>query len=180
MRTILVAFLVAFAGLGLAAGPAAAGRHEAPAPRKLVLEEFFRGPLVAEGEFINSRDGTRRGVKVRMHGSWDGSVLTLVEDFAYTDGEKDRKTWRFTKTGEGRYLGTREDVVGQALVTQDGNDVRLTYTATVKTKSGGSYPIGFVDRLTLTGPGEVLNTAALSYLFFDVGQVRLTIRRQGR
>jgi hypothetical protein len=179
MRTVLTATLLVLCFIGLAGRPAAA-RQQAPVPHKLVLEEFFRGPLVAEGEFVNSRDNTRREVKVRMHGSWDGSVLTLVEDFVFSDGEKDRKTWRFTRTGEGRYLGTREDVIGQALVTQDGNDVLLAYTATVRTKSGGSYPIRFADRLTLTGPRQVLNTAALSYLFFDVGQVHLTIRRLRR
>ena len=152
----------------------------APSHRKLVLEEFFKGPLLAEGVFVNTRDGTTRGLKVKMKGTWDGRTLTLVEDFVYSDGEKDRKTWRFTKTGEGRYVGTREDVIGQAAVVQDGNDVRLTYTATVRTKNGGSYGIRFADVLSQTGPKTVLNTAKLSWLFFDVGNVTLNIRKAGR
>lgn len=163
------------------AGPAAARGAAPQAPRTLVLEDFFRGPLQAQGEFLNTRDNTRRGVKVKMHGDWDGKVLTLVEDFVYSDGERDRKTWRFTKVGEGRYVGTREDVVGQAEVTQDGPDVKLTYVATVRTKDGGSYDIRFADRLSQTGPATVLNTAKLTYLFFiDVGQVSLTIQKAGR
>ena len=88
----------------LAAVPAFAAT---PAPQKLVLEKFFRGPLVASGTFVNTRDGTTRGLKVRMIGTWDGKTLTLVEDFVYSDGERDRKTWRFTKVAEGRYTGTR-------------------------------------------------------------------------
>jgi hypothetical protein len=162
------------------ASAAGAMAKPAPEPRKLVLEEFFRGPLLAEGEFLNTRDGTRRGLKVKMHGQWDGQTLTLVEDFVYSDGEKDKKTWRFTKTGEGRYVGTREDVIGQAAVRQEGDAVRLAYTATVRTKGGGSYNIKFDDVLTQTGPRTVLNTAKLSWLFFDVGTVRLDIHRAGR
>jgi hypothetical protein len=175
--------LLALLAIGLVAWLGAApaqAKPPAPFTGKLVLEEFFRGPLVAEGEFLNTRDGSRRGLKVRMHGSWDGKVLTLVEDFVYSDGEKDRKTWRFTKVGEGRYVGTREDVVGDAVVLQDGNDVTLAYTATVRTKDGGSYNIRFKDRLALIAPRTVLNTAALSWFVFDVGSVKLTIRRLGR
>jgi hypothetical protein len=172
----------AFVGACLVASPAllspASARDIAPAAGKLVLEDFFRGPLIAEGEFLNTRDGTRRGLKVRMAGHWDGRVLTLREDFTYSDGEKDRKTWRFTKIGQGRYVGTREDVVGAAEVVEDGNDIRLSYTATVRSK-GSSYDIRFADRLALTRPRTVLNTAKLSYFFFDVGQVSLTIRQVG-
>lgn len=173
------ALAAAFAAPGALAKDAPAARAKA-SPTKLVLEDFFRGPLTAQGEFINVRDGTRRGVAVKMHGRWDGTTLTLLEDFVYSDGEKDRKTWRFTKTGEGRYVGTREDVIGQADVFQDGDAIRLNYKATVRTKGGSSYGITFADVLSKTGPRTVLNTAKLSWLFFDVGTVRLEIKKTGR
>ena len=159
----------------LAAVPAFAAT---PAPQKLVLEQFFRGPLVASGTFVNTRDGTTRGLKVRMNGHWDGTTLTLVEDFVYSDGERDRKTWRFTKVAEGRYTGTREDVLGTADRVQDGDAVRLSYTARVAVKGGGAYDIRFKDLLVQTDRRTVRNTADLSFLFFDVGKVDLTIRRQ--
>lgn len=168
--------------LVLAASP---GRDALAQPKpgagKLVLEEFFRGPLTASGSFFNTRDGSRRDLTVRMHGTWDGRTLTLVEDFAYSDGEKDRKTWRFTKVAEGRYTGTREDVVGTADIVQDGDAVRLRYTATVRTKEGSSYDIRFDDLLVKTDARTVRNTADLSYFWFiPVGKVDLTIRRAGR
>jgi hypothetical protein len=170
----LAAVLIPFgAGASRAADvPAGSGQG------RLVLEEFFHGNLVAEGVFRNTRDGSTRGLKVRMRGDWDGRTLTLVEDFVYSDGEKDRKTWRFTKVGEGRYTGTREDVIGTADIRQRGNDVLLDYTARVTTKDGSSYNIRFADVLKLTGPRTVLNTADLTaYWFFDVGKVELNIRR---
>jgi hypothetical protein len=149
-----------------------------PSVGKLVLEDFFRGRLVAEGVFRNTRDNTNRGLKVRMQGSWDGTTLTLVEDFVFSDGEKDRKTWRFTKVADGVYRGTREDVIGEADVRQVGDDVRLTYTARVKTKEGSSYDIRFDDLLRLTDRRTVLNTATLkAFWFFTVGDVELVIRK---
>lgn len=162
----------------LVVGPGSTPVLAAPG-RKLVLEEFFRGRHVAEGVFTNTRDNTTRGLKVQMRGTWDepSRSLTLVEDFVYSDGEKDRKTWRFTRTAEGRYTGTREDVIGEADIRQEGDAVRLSYVAKVMTSSGSSWNIRFNDLLALTSPREVLNTADLSWLFFDVGKVRLTIRK---
>lgn len=163
---------------GTSVSRALAPTPQVPAAGTLVLEDFFRGPLVAEGTFTNTRDGTSRGLKVKMHGSWDGKTLTLVEDFVFSDGERDRKTWRFTKTAEGVYSGTREDVLGTAEVRQQGDDVRLAYTAVVKTKDGSSYNIRFNDLLRLVDERTVLNTASLTaYWLFEVGKVELTIRR---
>lgn len=178
MRTRLAAAAIVTAALSSTGAAAAAAP---PAPGKLVLEDFFRGTLTADGTFTNTRDGTTRGLKVKMKGTWDGSTLTLVEDFVYSDGERDRKTWRFTRTGEGRYVGTREDVIGTADVVQDGNDVRLSYTARVTTKDGSSYRIRFADVLRLKDKRTVINTADLKAFFIvPVGTVDLTIRKQGR
>jgi hypothetical protein len=154
--------------------PAAAAGH------KLVLEDFFRGRLVANGTFTNSWDGSHRDVRVDMRGRWDGHVLTLAENFAYADGQRLTKTWVFTKLGEGRYSGRREDVIGTASVVQDGNDVRLDYVARQPVKNGGTYDLVFHDRLVQTSSREVLNLADVRLLFFDIGRVELKIRRLAR
>jgi hypothetical protein len=175
---------IALAALVALAGTLSAARAETPMPPaagKLVLEDFFRGRLSAEGVFRNTRDNTSRSLKVKMHGTWDGTTLTLVEDFVFSDGEKDRKTWRFTKVADGVYRGTREDVIGEADVRQAGDDVRLSYTAKVKTKDGSTYDIRFDDLLRLTDKRTVLNTATLkAFWFFPVGNVELYIRKAGR
>ncbi|GGH31629.1 hypothetical protein GCM10007036_42990 [Alsobacter metallidurans] len=177
MTRIAAALLAAIFVAPLPAGAAHARPMRDVSAQKLVLEDFFRGPLTAQGVFRNTRDGTQRGLKVRMNGRWDGRTLTLRENFVYSDGERDVKTWRFTKTGEGTYVGTREDVIGTADIRQDGDAVRLAYTARVKTQGGSSYNIRFADLLRKTGPRDVLNTADLSFLFFTVGTVELHIRK---
>jgi len=115
----------------VAAAISASGIQAAQA-RKLVLESFFHGPLLAQGYFANTRDGSQRHLTVRMNRRWYGRALVLVEDFAYADGERDPKTWTFTKIAEGHYVGQREDVIGRAEVYQDGEDVRLRYVARIK------------------------------------------------
>ena len=58
----------------------------------LVLEHFFIGRSHARGAFYGRFDKTERWFSVVIDGSWDGTTLTMVEDFTYDDGELDHKT----------------------------------------------------------------------------------------
>ena len=149
----------------------------APAAAKdakpLVLEEFFNGDLMAEGGFTNVWTGSKRGLSVKMNGHWDGKALTLKEDFAYSDGEADKKTWVFTKLSDGVYSGIREDVTVPAEIRRDGNDVLFSYVAHI-----GGLDLSFHDRLTQLDATVVRNTADVYWLgFIKVGEVELTIKR---
>ncbi len=138
----------------------------------LVLETFFPGKTVGQGRFTNSWTGSQRRFDVVIEGSWDGSTLTLVEDFAFDDGEKDRKTWRLTRTAPGVYSGTREDVVGQARAWTDGNVVRLEYAVSL-----GGWTVDFSDVLALRQDGSLINNATVGKWGIRVGRVELVLRR---
>jgi hypothetical protein len=142
----------------------------------LVLEKFFSGKLEAEGHFTNSFTGARRDLKVQMLGRWNGATLILKEDFVYSDGESDQKTWYFTKLNGNSYTGVREDVIGEADISAVGGDIFLTYKAKV-----GGFDLNFKDRLTRVDAETVHNTADVLFLnFIKVGEVDLTIRRKKR
>ncbi len=102
--------------------------------RDLKLEEFFKGRTYAYGWF-GAINGTTRRFKVVLDGRWNGQVLTLREAFEYEDGEKDVKTWRFRKTSPTTYLGTREDVIGETLVTLDGPRATFAYDVNLTPKA---------------------------------------------
>lgn len=143
----------------------------------LRLEKFFTGSLVAEGRFRNSWTGSERGLTVQMRGTFDGKVLRLREDFVYSDGEKDRKTWVFTKTGAGTWSGLREDVKEPAeLTTTADGAVQFGYTARI-----GGYDLAFRDRLEQIDARTVRNTASVYVFgFIKLGEVELVMRRNSR
>jgi len=64
---------------------------------------FLSGHLTATGQFQNYLDGSTRGVRVDIYGSPDGDAFKLVEDTAYSDGEKHHWVWRFSKS-QTRYV----------------------------------------------------------------------------
>ncbi|QCK85218.1 DUF3833 domain-containing protein [Phreatobacter aquaticus] len=146
------------------------------ASQPLVLERVFRGRLRAEGRFTSRLGGATRTLVALMNGRWDGRVLTLAEDFTYSDGERDRVTWRFTKLGEGRYAGTREDVIGTADVRNDGAALKLSYDALVKT-GFGRLRVHFEDVIVARPDGSLYNTAVVTFFGIPVGDVELVIRR---
>lgn len=139
-----------------------------------LAERDLAGARVARGEF-RTITGLRRGFTAHLNGAWDGATLTLVEDFEFDDGERDRKTWRLRRVEPGRYVGTREDVVGEAIGYQDGPAFRLEYDVVLPSENGRGRKVRFRDVMVLDDRGDVLNRATVSWLGFRVGSVSLRI-----
>ncbi len=155
------------AGILLAASPS----HAEDA-----LIRFFKGKTVADGEFA-AINGVKRDFRVRLTGHWDGHRLTLVEDFTYSDGVKNRKTWRMTKTGEGRYQGTRDDVVGTATVKVSGRTARFSYLVDID-EGPGQNIVRFYDTLKFAADNRTMkNTALVTKYGLPVAKVRVDFRR---
>lgn len=150
-----------------------------PPAKKLILEEALVGRTLGDGVFVNSFTGGETKFSVIIDGAWDGKVLTLVEDFTYSDGLQERKTWRLTRSVDGVYGGVREDVIGTADVRQDGNGVRLDYYVTLSTGLG-DIDVRFQDLLYLNADGSIANKAVVSKFGLRVGRVDITMRPQAR
>lgn len=143
-----------------------------------VIEEDLAGQTVARGEF-RAINGVRRGFTAYLDGVWDGRTFTLVEDFEFDDGQRDRKTWRLERVGAGEYVGTREDVVGQARGYQDGRAFRLEYDVRLLNEDGSpGRKVRFRDVMVLTPEGAVLNHATVGWLGVRVARVELTMQRE--
>ncbi len=145
--------------------------------RPFILEEFFVGRTVGVGHFSIPLLSLKREMIVRTQGEWNGRVLTLREDFDFEDGEKDHKTWRFTRKAEGRYEGRREDVVGIAEVQQVGRVVRLDYEADVRGQDGTVTRLGFHDTIGYSSSGGVYNIASVTRYGLPIGDVKLGFLR---
>jgi len=139
-----------------------------------LAERDLAGGSVARGEF-RTITGVRRGFTAHLNGSWDGETLVLVEDFEFDDGERDRKTWRLRRVEPGRYIGTREDVVGEAVGYQDGRAFRLEYNIVLPSENGRGRQVRFRDVMVLDGRGDVLNEATIGWFGVRVGSVSLRI-----
>jgi hypothetical protein len=147
------------------------------ATEAFVLERDLAGKTIGRGEFRAIGQAARPFVAY-LDGRWDGETLTLVEDFEFADGEKDRKTWRLRRVGAGEWRGTREDVVGEARGFMDGGAFRLEYDIVLPDPNGGAGTrVRFRDIIVRTQDGRVLNDATVGFWGFLVGGVSLSIER---
>jgi Protein of unknown function (DUF3833) len=144
-------------------------------PRTMHLEEVLPQITRATGSF-SAINGVKRSFVVDLKTSWNGKVLTLREDFVYNDGQKDRKTWRFTKTGANTYQGTREDVIGETTLTVNGKKASFTYLVYLDPKNKANK-VRFRDTMVLQDDGSVLNTANVYKYGFPVAKVQVNFEK---
>ncbi len=142
------------------------------------LAAFLSGHLTAVGQFQNYHDGSTRGVRVDIHGAPVGAAFKLVEDTVYSDGEKQHRVWRFSKVAEGRYVGQRADLIGQANVEAHGNRIEIAYRAHVPTKDGEIHDLNFKETFVFTQIGTADYQLHVSLLFVPVGDAHLTVRKR--
>jgi len=152
-----------------------------PPPENLgeafVLERDLVGKIVATGGF-SAIDGTDRQFVAYIDGTWDGNMVTLVEDFEFDDGVKERKTWVLTRQPNGEFSGTREDVVGTARGYQDGKVFRLEYTMALPNEDGTpGRKMKFRDVLGKLSDGTIVNNATVGLWGFKVATVNLLMER---
>ncbi len=169
--------------LFLLSGLALAGCATVPsAPtgvKPLTLVDAFAGRSTGKGDFKVWLTGDERRFTAHLNGHVTGKIgarrLTVVEDFLYEDGDKNRLTWVFDETGAGRWSGKREDTVGLAKVIEADGVIRLTYTADFASPSGVNR-LGFSDVIYDAGD-RLINDAIVTKSGVPVAGVQFVITR---
>jgi 5-hydroxyisourate hydrolase-like protein (transthyretin family) len=176
-RTTLAAGLLAGAALiaGCASAPAPAD-YAAEKP-VLDLKSYFNGELTAHGIFTDRAGKVARRFTVAMTGTWAGNEGTLDERFTYSDGKTERRVWRLTALGNGRYTGRADDVVGQADGQAAGNALNWRYTLRLPV-DGSVYEVQFDDWMYLMDDRVMLNKAQMSKFGIHLGEVTLAFYRK--
>jgi Protein of unknown function (DUF3833) len=143
---------------------------------QLDLRRYFNGPLTAHGIFTDRAGKVVRRFTVKMTGTWNGNEGVLDEDFSYSDGKTEKRVWRLTDLGNGRYSGRADDVVGIAQGTAAGNALNWRYTLALNV-DGRTIDVQFDDWMYLMDDRVMLNKAAMSKFGFYLGEVTLAFSK---
>lgn len=177
-RRLLLA--LATASLTVALGTGCAG----PAPADyaaekpvLDLKTYFNGELTAHGIFTDRSGKVVRRFTVAMTGTWNGGQGTLDERFTYSDGATERRVWRLTDLGGGRWEGRADDVVGVAQGVASGNALNWRYTLALPV-DGRVWEVQFDDWMYLMDDRVMLNKAEMSKFGVRLGEVTLSFYRK--
>ena len=143
----------------------------------LDLRQYFSGELVAHGIFTDRSGKVVRRFVVQMTGSWQGNQGVLDERFTYSDGKTERRVWRLTDLGSGRYEGRADDVVGVAQGIAAGNALNWRYTLALPVE-GRVWEVQFDDWMFLVDERVMLNKAVMSKFGIRLGEVTLSFQRK--
>ncbi len=176
-RPLLAAVLAMVLTVGLAgcaAVDSSAYVNEKPA---LDLKTYFNGRVMAWGMFQDRSGKVVKRFNVTMNCSWtvkDGvETGVLEEDFVYSDGTRQRRVWTLRRTASDRYVGTADDVVGEAIGIVAGNTLRWKYVLSMDI-DGRNYHLDFDDWMILMDDKVMLNRAVMSKFGVTLGEVTLT------
>jgi Protein of unknown function (DUF3833) len=143
----------------------------------LDLKTYFNGELEAHGIFTDRSGRVVRRFKVDMTGTWTGNQGVLDERFTYSDGKTERRVWRLTDEGGGRYSGRADDVVGVATGVAAGNALNWRYTLSLPV-DGTVYEVQFDDWMYLMDQRVMLNKARMSKFGIFLGEVTLAFYKK--
>ncbi|WP_204113256.1 DUF3833 domain-containing protein [Shimia biformata] len=174
MRLMAILMLVLLSACGRPSlGDAALSRNQ------LNIEDFFVGHTVAHGQFQDVFGTVRERFRVEINGTWDGRVLTLIEDFVYSDGREEQRIWTLTKTGDQTWEGMAPGVQGVAKGEERGDAFNWTYIIDLPLAEGDTMRVAFDDWMWLLSEDRLLNRAYMSRFGVPLGEVLITFEKHG-
>lgn len=149
--------------------------------RKLNLEEFFDGDVVAYGQFQDVLGTVRRSFVVDVSGEWDGETLRLQEDFVYEDGSTEQRVWTLQKTGPDSWQGTADGVIGVATGQEQDNRFNWQYEIDLPIPAADgtseTMRVTFDDWMWLLSEDRLFNRAYVKRYGIDIGDVSISFEK---
>jgi len=140
------------------------------------LRGFFDGHLTGRGLFFDRNGRVVKRFVVQMNARWQGPNGTLEEHFKYSDGSTSVRTWHLQDLGQDRYLGSADDVIGEAQGRSAGNAFHWVYTLALPV-DGRTWHVELDDWMFRVDEQTVLNRSRMSKFGLDLGELVLDIRR---
>ena len=147
----------------------------------LDLSEYFNGTIDAYGIFTDRSGNVQKRFTVLMVAKWsvvDGKKTgVLDESFEYSDGTKQKRIWTLVEVSPGKFIGTADDVIGEAIGESSGNALNWAYTLALPVDQS-IYHVQFDDWMYLVTPKVMINKAKMSKFGIDLGEVTLSFYKR--
>lgn len=143
---------------------------------KFDIREFLNGKLEAHGILQDRSGKVIKTFAVKMNGSWDKNSGKLAEDFDFSDGKKDQRTWSIEMLDDNNFTAQAHDTVGFAKGEQYGNAMKMDYILTVPVDDK-KYDIRLVDWIYLVDEKTAINVSKMTKFGFHVGTLTISFKK---
>jgi hypothetical protein len=144
--------------------------------RLFELTTFLEGPVTAWGVFEDRFGRLKRRFRVDLVGRWQGGSFVITEDFAYDDGQRERRVWTVDPKPGGRFVARSPDCIGEATgeSTMDVSTMRYKFRLKLKDRE---LAVDFDDRLYRMDEYNAINRAVVSKWGIRLGSATIFFRR---
>jgi hypothetical protein len=141
------------------------------------LFDYFEGEQQAWGIFIDRFGKLRKRFQVSIQGQVENDQLTLNESFVYDDGSTEKRTWVIKRIDRNHYIGSANDIVGQAKGEAYGSALQWQYQMDLRI-DGGDWRVHFNDWMFLFDQNTLMNKAIVTKLGIKLGEVIIFFRKE--
>jgi hypothetical protein len=138
---------------------------------------YFNGKVDSAGVFIERSGVADPYFHIAMEGKWKDGEGDVFEEFVYSDGRRNARTWHVKFTDETHFIATAPDVVGEGRGVISGNAMHMAYVLRVPVK-GRTYDLALSDWMWRVDEHTVLNKIEMRKFGFKVGELICTFRKQ--
>ncbi|MDX2082400.1 MAG: DUF3833 domain-containing protein [Rickettsiales bacterium] len=143
---------------------------------KFDIRQYLNGDLEAQGILQDRSGKVIKSFTVKMRGNWVGNAGQLEENFVFSDGKKDQRTWKINMIDDNNFTAKAHDTVGIATGQQFGNAMKMNYVLSVDV-DGKKYDIKLVDWIFLVDEKTAINVSRMSKFGFNVGTLTISFKK---
>lgn len=144
---------------------------------ELDIMSYFNGKTTGWG-IVQDRSGNLlRQFVVDITGTpQDDSTIVLDEKFRWSDGTLSTRVWVISKSADGTYTGTADDVVGRATGYSSGNVLNWRYHLNVEV-DGTTWKLYLDDWMFLQQDQVMINRTSMNKFGFHVGDITIAFTK---
>lgn len=149
--------------------------YQANSP-KLDIRQYLNGNLEAQGILQDRSGKVIKSFTVKMRGTWQGNSGKLEEDFVFSDGKTDHRTWKIEMIDDNNFTASAHDTQGSAKGEQYGNAMKMDYVLKIPVDEK-TYDIRIVDWIYLIDKTNAINVSRMSKFGFTVGKLTIAFKK---
>ena len=139
---------------------------------------YFNGKVDSTGVFIDRAGVADPYFHIKMEGKWQGNEGDIFEEFKYSDGRHNTRSWHVKFTDDTHFTATAPDVVGEGRGVISGNAMHMSYLLRVPVKGGKTYDVTMSDWMWRVDEQTVINKIEMRKFGFKVGELICTFSKQ--
>lgn len=137
------------------------------------IKNYFTGTIIAWGIVQDFTNKVTKRFCVEVIGTWDGDYGTLSEAFYFTGEKKlSYRTWKLRKQENGSYIGTADDVKGDAIGVHKGFAFHFQYDFLLEVDEG-SYQVTMDDWMYQLDDYKVINRTSMRKFGLKVADITI-------